>query len=149
MSLDPTSPGPTNAPFPAGVCDESHKMQVNVGFYQSWAVYRDDCFKPQPEDLDISGMQYTHLVYSFASIGASNTLEPYFGDYATEELMYTKFNALKAKHPKLKTLIAVGGWTHNDPGEATCHRFAKVSSTTANRQAFANSVVNFLVKVSL
>eukprot|EP00567_Pseudictyota_dubia_P005800 CAMPEP_0197449198 /NCGR_PEP_ID=MMETSP1175-20131217/20345_1 /TAXON_ID=1003142 /ORGANISM="Triceratium dubium, Strain CCMP147" /LENGTH=895 /DNA_ID=CAMNT_0042981233 /DNA_START=206 /DNA_END=2894 /DNA_ORIENTATION=+ len=144
--VEPTSLRPTNSPFPVGMCDPLQRMKVNVGYYQSWATYRNGCFNPEPADLDISGMQYTHLIYSFASVSASNTLEPYFSDYNREVSMYNKFKALKTTHPSLKTLIAVGGWTHNEPGKDTCHRFATVSSSPENRQTFANSVVSFLVQ---
>jgi chitinase len=40
-------------------------------------------------------------------------------------------------------MIAIGGWTHNDPGELQS-RFGQVSATTESREAFAKSVVTFL-----
>ena len=54
--------------------------------------------------------------------------------------MYRNFNALKKKkgNEKLKTLIAVGGWSFDQ------RIFVDVSSSVAKREKFAKSVVDFL-----
>jgi len=122
-------------------------MSVNVGYYQSWAIWRQPPCQPfYASDIDVSGMGYTHLVYSFASISASMLIEPWMGNLVDEALNYAAFNALKKKHLNLKTLIAVGGLVHNVPGE-TCGRFHVVSSSAPNRIKFADSVVTFLRQV--
>jgi len=135
----PTTP----APFAAGPCDLDAKMSVNVGYYQSWAVWRDGCSIVQPEDIDIVGMGYTHLIYAFASISSSLTIEAWQGAASEEIPRMQRMNALKASYPGLKTLIGVGGWSHNDPG-VLCNRFSAVSASDSTRQDFANSVVAFL-----
>ena len=36
-------------------------MTVNLGYYQSWAIYRtEECNPTPPEDLDVQGNGYTH-----------------------------------------------------------------------------------------
>jgi chitinase len=40
-------------------------------------------------------------------------------------------------------MIAVGGWTHNDPGPMQ-NLFSHMASSRTNRITFANSVVEFL-----
>lgn len=52
--------------------------------------------------------------------------------------MFENFNALKSRFPKLKTLIAVGGWSFEQS------IFVAVASTDKKREYFANSVVEFL-----
>ena len=59
---------------------------------------------------------YTHVIYSFASIDSSYRLEAWDGTYDNEVPLYKEFNTVKQRHPGIKTMIAVGGWTHNDPG---------------------------------
>ena len=69
-------------------------------------------------------------------------MEPWAGNYGEEVPQYQAFNHLKQMHPGLKTVIAVGGWTFNDPG-ATQIRFSNTANTAANRAAFAASCVDF------
>ena len=112
-------------------------MTVNVGYYQSWSIWRaEDCHPVAPDDIDVAGNGYTHLAYSFASIDSNHRLEPWLSDYMGEIPQYEQFNSLKQKYPGLKTLIAIGGWTFNNPGD-TQYRFSDAAMTTENRAIFA------------
>lgn len=123
-------------------CPSSTTDIVNVGYYQSWAMYRQsDCNPVRPSDINVKAFGYTHLVYSFAGISLAGLLEPYNG-ILDEINQYKTFNNLK-KHPDnagLQTLIAVGGWTFDQK------RFTMVSSTPEKRQRFAQSVVEFCIQ---
>ena len=135
---------PTRAPTVPieQICDEDQKMSVNVGYWQSWSIYRDEtCQRMNTASFDAS--PYTHVVYSFASIDSSFRLEAWNGTYDNEVPLYKEFNTVKQRHPGTKTMIAVGGWTHNDPGPMQ-KRFSQMASSKSNRQVFANSVVQFL-----
>ena len=119
-------------------------MAVNLGYYQSWSIWREPgCNPVTPEGLDVAGNGYTHVAYSFASIDANFRLEPYESNYEVEVPLYEKFNALKQQHPDLKTLVAIGGWTFNNPG-ATEYRFSDTARTAENRATFAASCLDFL-----
>ena len=93
-------------------CSPSTTDIINVGYYQSWAKYRQpNCYPLHASDINVKAFGYTHLVYSFAGISLFGELEPYNG-IMDEVNLYSEFNNLK-KHPDnqgLKTLIAVGGW---------------------------------------
>lgn len=64
------------------------------------------------DDIPVGSL--THLYFSFGSITP--------GDYSITgmdglpEFLFTNFTNLKKKNPALKTVIALGGWTFNDPG---------------------------------
>lgn len=138
-------PTPTPAPVtrPPTTCGPN-TMTVNFGYYQSWSIWRQaNCNRMYPADIDVDGNGYTHLAYSFAGIDVAGKLEPWAGDYNGEVQQYITFNAIKSMYPNLKTMIAVGGWTFNDPG-ATQTRFSDTASTAASRTIFADSVVDFL-----
>lgn len=90
------------------VCNEELRNTVNMGYYQSWAVYRK-CYPMWPGDINISAFGYTHLAFAFAGISWSGELEPYNGSTEMAD-QYLSFNSLKRRYPGLKTLIAVGGW---------------------------------------
>jgi hypothetical protein len=135
---------PTRAPtIPIEqVCDEQAKMSVNVGYWQSWSIYRDEnCQKMNTASFDASS--YTHAIYSFASIDSRYRLEAWNGTYDNEVPLYKEFNTVKQRHSGIKTMIAVGGWSHNDPGPMQ-KRFSEMAASKTNRQTFAKSVVQFL-----
>jgi len=135
---------PTRAPTVpvVQVCDESRRMSVNFGYWQSWSVYRDeDCQRMSNTNFDANG--YTHVIYSFASVSAEHRLEAWNGTYDAEVPFYKEFNTVKQRVPGIKTMIAVGGWTHNDPGPMQ-KRFSNMASSKKSRQTFAQSVVSFL-----
>jgi chitinase len=124
--------------------DIDNVMTVNVGYYQSWSLYRDeDCHPVRPADIDVAKNGYTHLAYSFASIDSIYKLEPWKSNYEVEIPRYQEFNALKSQYVGLKTLIAIGGWTFNDPGEETEFRFSDTAATAKRRRIFAASCMDF------
>ena len=103
-------------------------ITFNLGYYQSWSVFRG-CNPVAPSAIDIVGNGYTHLKYAFAFISANFQLEPWGGDSDAEEQQSVQSlqRSLKS-HSRLKTLIAIGGWTYNNPGE-TQTRFSDTAST--------------------
>jgi chitinase len=133
--------------FADGNCsDVDAVMSVNLGYYQSWAKWRDQsCYPVRPADIDVKGNGYTHLAYTFASINATFHLEPWGGNYDGEVPLYEEFNALKKTYPGLRTLIAVGGWTFSDPGE-TEYRFSDTALKAQRRKIFADSCVDFCLR---
>ncbi len=59
---------------------------------------------------------------------------------------YQKFIDVKNNNPGTKVMIAVGGWTHNDPDNKRLYRFSKTLSTQMSRMLFAQSLVAFMRK---
>merc|ERR1719464_244099 len=67
-------------------CAPEERMQVNLGYWQSWAVWRaEGCNRQYPEDIDVIGNGYTHLVYAFAAVGENYEIAPY-NDADSEEI---------------------------------------------------------------
>lgn len=60
--------------------------------------------------------------------------------------LYQQTQLLKTRNPNLKTLIAVGGWDHNNPNATTAHLFSKAVATTAARKKFIASILAFTAK---
>ncbi|EED89593.1 hypothetical protein THAPSDRAFT_263859, partial [Thalassiosira pseudonana CCMP1335] len=101
----------------------------------------ENCQKMNTASFDASS--YTHAIYSFASIDSRYRLEAWNGTYDNEVPLYKEFNTVKQRHSGIKTMIAVGGWSHNDPGPMQ-KRFSEMAASKTNRQTFAKSVVQFL-----
>ncbi|SEL81548.1 glycosyl hydrolase family 18 protein [Streptacidiphilus jiangxiensis] len=55
---------------------------------------------------------------------------------------FQQLRELKAKYPKLKILVSLGGWTYSK-------YFSKVAATAASRQKFVSSCINLYIKGNL
>ncbi|KAF2732643.1 hypothetical protein EJ04DRAFT_304974 [Polyplosphaeria fusca] len=103
-----------------------------IGYYESWA-YARSCDSVAPEDIDPT--MWTHINYAFALINPSDFKIAKMNSY--DDLLYPKVIDLKLRAPGLKVFIAVGGW---DAGGKV---FSDMVSTSANRQAFIKSAIQF------
>lgn len=116
-----------------------------VAYYAGWATYSGR------DIAQIDASRLTHLIYAFANIGADGRIavgdptvdtlklfpgwsvsDPFFGNFG-------ELHKLKQRHPHLKVLIAVGGWSWSG-------RFSDVALTEESRRQFAESVVDFVVR---
>jgi GH18 family chitinase len=112
-----------------------------IGYYESWATTRA-CDKRQPEDIDLTA--FTHLNFAFAFFDPKTfQMAPMS---AGDQNLYRRFTGLKSKKPSLRTWIAVGGWSFNDPTNIPNTRtaFSDMVSSSANRKAFISSLSQFL-----
>jgi chitinase len=94
-----------------------------IGYYAEWTATR----------YPLSGIpadKLTHVNYAFAKIGADNRLTYKAG-------LFDEITALKRKHPHLKFILSVGGWTDSAP-------FYEMAAADESRQTFARSCVDFL-----
>jgi chitinase len=126
----------------SGFADEPPRRVV--GYFTEWSVY-DRRFNVN----DIHGDKLTHVNYAFAQIKNGECV--LFDSYAAIEKKYPsdkegelsgnfrQLQLLKKKHPHLKTLISVGGWSLSGP-------FSDVAATEESRKKFTRSCVAFMSK---
>ncbi|XP_011845880.1 PREDICTED: chitotriosidase-1 isoform X3 [Mandrillus leucophaeus] len=105
-----------------------------VCYFTNWAQYRQGEARFMPKDVDPS--LCTHLIYAFAGMTNHQLSTIEWND----ETLYQEFNGLKKMNPKLKTLLAIGGWNFGT------QRFTDMVATANNRQTFVNSAIRFLRK---
>src|SRR5271166_6427721 len=118
-----------------------------IGYFAEWGIYGR-----KYNVADIPADKLTHLNYAFAKINeagecalvdsfaAINKAHP--GDKQDNGVLRGNFNQLlqlKRKHPHIKTLISVGGWSWSGP-------FSDAALTEASRGKLARSCVAFIVK---
>lgn len=118
-----------------------------IAYFTAWGIYARGY-----EPTMIPGDKITHLNYAFANINSAG--ECILGDsYADIEKSYPgdvynqpmkgNFNQInnvtKSKHPFLKTIISIGGWTWSK-------YFSDVALTSASRNKFITSAVKFMKK---
>ncbi|XP_072043496.1 chitotriosidase-1-like [Amphiura filiformis] len=111
-----------------------------VCYHTNWAYHRMSPVNFTPADIDPN--MCTHIIYSFARVDKTSFhIEPYDleNDIIGEE-NYLKFTGLKSQNPALKTLLAVGGWTHASEG------FTQMVKTAANRKIFIDFSITYLRK---
>jgi len=140
-----SSQGGNGAGGGAGSAGGSPGEKRIVGYFAAWAVYGRDYHVPEiPAEL------LTHVNYAFANI--SDAGECVMGDsYADSDKFYPgdswdagakrgsfhQLEVLKAAHPKLRTLISIGGWSWSG-------RFSDVALTAQSRSKFVGSCVAFM-----
>ncbi|KAH9505781.1 hypothetical protein Btru_055795 [Bulinus truncatus] len=106
-----------------------------VCYYTNWSQYRRDQGKFLPTDIDPH--LCTHLIFAFAKID-KGVLAPYEWNDLQYPFLYKQFNTLKEKNPRLKTLLAVGGWTHGS------QPFTEMVTSKSSRQKFIQHAIDYL-----
>ncbi|KAJ4290045.1 hypothetical protein N0V88_006848 [Collariella sp. IMI 366227] len=91
--------------------------------------------------FDIPLGVYTYINFVFASINPV-TFDLVPAAKADIDL-YTRMAAFKGRDPRLKVMIAVGGWTFNDPGPMVT-TFSDIAWDEAAQRKFIDSVKRFL-----
>ncbi|MDX3540189.1 glycoside hydrolase family 18 protein [Streptomyces sp. MB09-01] len=138
-----------------------------VGYFTQWGVYGRDF---QVQDLEASGSagKLTHINYAFGNVSPQGTCftgnvsgeADAWADYVRpldaensvdgvadtpEQPLAGNFNQLrelKAKHPGLKVLISLGGWSWST-------HFSDAALTPASRKAFVESCIDLYIKGNL
>ncbi|XP_054441527.1 chitotriosidase-1 [Pteronotus mesoamericanus] len=105
-----------------------------VCYFTNWAQYRQGAARFMPRDVDPH--LCTHLLYAFAGMNNHQLSSIEWDD----EQFYREFNGLKQMNPKLKTLLAIGGWNFGT------QKFTDMVATAHSRQTFVNSAIKFLRK---
>ncbi|MFJ8072900.1 glycoside hydrolase family 18 protein [Streptomyces sp. NPDC096176] len=138
-----------------------------VGYFTQWGVYGRDF---QVKDMDSSGQaaKLTHINYAFGNVNAEGRCftgslpgeADAWADYArpldaadsvdgvadtAEQPLAGNFNQLgelKAKHPGLKVLISLGGWSWST-------HFSDAARTPESRKALVSSCIDLYIKGNL
>ncbi|MDT9688390.1 glycoside hydrolase family 18 protein [Streptomyces sp. P9(2023)] len=138
-----------------------------VGYFTQWGVYGRNF---QVKDLDTSGTaaKLSHINYAFGNVspdgkcftgntpGESDAWSDYVrpldaagsvdgvADTAEQPLAgnFNQLRELKAKHPGLKVLISLGGWSWST-------HFSDAARTPASRKALVASCVDLYIKGNL
>lgn len=157
----PVDPVPTPTPQPEPPVDGGHAIgdagPIIAAYFPEWAIYSRDF-----NVADVPADTLTHLIYAFSKIDASGRMGLFDSYAATEKTFnavdsvdgvadtwdqtlagnFNQIAELKAAHPGLKSMIAVGGWTLSGT-------FSDVAATAEGRANFADSVVTFLQKYDM
>lgn len=117
-----------------------------VGYFTNWAQYRKrDCkFEVRHIDPNV----FTHVIFGFAKIDPHDRERPRFelSPFEHNDLgpggQYAQLNELKKRYPHLKTLLAVGGWSFNDP--PTAWIFTTMVEKEEYRAHFIDHAIRYL-----
>ncbi len=86
----------------------------------------------------VAAEKLTHINYAFANIKDGVMVEGFSHDAAN----FQALNSLKARNPKLKVLVSVGGWTWSG-------QFSDVALTKESRRKFVESAIAFVERYKL
>jgi chitinase len=111
-----------------------------VCYYTNWSQYRPKQGKFLPEDIDPH--LCTHIIFAFGWIKNGKLTSFEAGDITADGKtgLYQRVVGLKARNPKLKVLLAIGGWSFGTT------KFSQMSETRFSRQTFIFSAIPFLRK---
>jgi len=111
-----------------------------VCYYTNWSQYRPKKGKFLPEYID--PFLCTHVIFAFGWIKNGRLSSFEATDVAGEGKagLYQRVVGLKAKNPKLKVILAIGGWSFGTS------KFKEVAETRFSRQTFIFSAIPFLRK---
>merc|ERR1711990_868997 len=113
-----------------------------VCYYPNWAHYRKGQGSFKVGNIDVK--LCTHLVYAFAVLNTQSFTLKIFDDWLDKSLKnYEKFVDLKKSNPKLKTLIAIGGWKDSQQNAGS---YKKMFKSKSLMQRFARDAVEFMEK---
>lgn len=136
----------SNCGSPAVPPGKSSKQVTNIiGYYEAWSARRE-CYPFPPAAIPIEGL--THLNFAFGYVDPS-TFDVVPMDGLTPSSLFTQtadVRTFKTGLSDLEVFVSLGGWTFSDNGTATQPTFGKIASTEANRQKFADNLVNFMKK---
>ncbi|SPJ91021.1 uncharacterized protein FTOL_13423 [Fusarium torulosum] len=135
--------GPNKACGNEACCGESGWCGANVqekviAYWEAWNENKP-CGHMSPQEVPVHDI--THLIFSFGFVTPGDFRITNMPDVKSSLL--TQVADLKDKNPNLSIMIALGGWTHNDPGKYQTV-FSDMVSTRANRQLFIKNLLGFL-----
>ncbi|OGM51306.1 brain chitinase and chia [Aspergillus bombycis] len=136
-STSPSTP-PIAQPTPGDPGDSTGK--VIAGYWQGWNMGKP-CATMKPEEIPVESL--THLIFSFGFVAPDTYKVLPMPD--TEEGLFQQVTGVKRKNPNLKVLVALGGWTHTDPGPYR-EVFTTMVSSPASRQTFITNLLSFLTQ---
>lgn len=135
---------------------------VVAGYYENWSQYRPPSggraqFWPNLIDTSVlTDLNFAFGMFGFVTKSIDPTNPHLTGDYTVQpvewndqSVLYPQCQALKQGAPNgLSTFLSIGGWTFNLPsdpniGAYTYKLFSQMVASTANRQQFINSAIDY------
>ncbi|KAL9560669.1 hypothetical protein ACKAV7_015160 [Fusarium commune] len=108
-----------------------------VGYWEAWND-QHACGTMGVGEIPVNYL--THLIVSFGYIDSNFRIANMDG---LSSDVYRSVGEIKAQNPGLKIMIALGGWTFNDPGPWQSV-FPTMVSSQANRATFIKNLLGFL-----
>ncbi|RSL95244.1 hypothetical protein CDV31_013975 [Fusarium ambrosium] len=117
---------------------KTNVQQKIIAYWEAWNENKP-CEHMAPDDIPVHDI--THLIYSFGFITPGDFRITNMPDVKSR--LFREIGMLKNKNPDLKIQIALGGWTHNDPGKWQ-KVFSDMVSTAEGRTKFIQNLLGFI-----
>ena len=118
-------------------CEAREPKRV-VCYYPNWPYYRNGNGKYLVENIDPSIC--THIIYSFVILDATNYVMKIHDPWLDIDLgNINKFLQIKQTNPKVKLLVALGGWN-----DSRTSKYSILLADPAKRAAFVTHAVQFI-----
>ncbi|KAF5244294.1 hypothetical protein FANTH_7804 [Fusarium anthophilum] len=127
----------SNCAQPKPKSSPSNVRKRVVGYWEAWND-QHACGTMGVGEIPVNYL--THLIVSFGYIDSNFRITNMDG---LSSDVYRSVGEIKAQNPGLKIMIALGGWTFNDPGPWQSV-FPTMVSSQANRATFIKNLLGFL-----
>ncbi|KAF2223854.1 hypothetical protein BDZ85DRAFT_296016 [Elsinoe ampelina] len=125
-------------PKPSG--PKGNVQQKIIAYWESWNENKP-CEHMSADEIPVNDI--SHLIYAFGFVNPGDFDIVNMPDVRPETFREVSF--LKNKNPDLRIQVALGGWTHNDPGKWQ-KVFSDMVSAQANRSKFITNLLGFLAQ---
>ena len=118
---------------------ESEGLKV-VCYFTNWGHYREGRAQFSPRDVDPS--LCTHINYGFAVLHPENLTVVPLDDWTDiQNKFYSQLVGLRKSNPRLKVLLAVGGWNDSE-GD----KYSRLVASQENIARFVETTLDFLAE---
>lgn len=129
----------SNCDQPKPSVAKTNTQKKIVAYWEGWNENKA-CGQMQPSEIPVNDI--SHLIFAFGFITPSPDFKITNMDDVRPEL-FREVAFLKDKNPDLTVMIALGGWTFNDPGKWQ-PVFGDMVFSAQNRKKFISNLLGFL-----
>jgi len=127
-------------------------LPIVLGYFTNWSQYRPGACKFFPENIEPLASRLTHIHYAFAKFSTAGDVTAIEWDDCPSGMwagcqgtkgstLYERMMAVRTRHPHLRIVLSLGGWTWGSVN--TCPIYSAMASSSASMATFVSQSIKF------